>query len=116
MHVGFLDDGDQRPLRRAPMLQEDRKIGALAQLRDLEIDGAGARLPGAITVAVAMVGALSAALVAAGIAQAVGFQLHQPVGGKPDHLVQQIGVGGLLKQRLQLHPLVGHCGRAPVWC
>ena len=48
-------------------------------------------------------GALGAALVAAGIAQAVGFQLHQPVGVKPDHLVQQIGVGGLLKQRFQLH-------------
>ena len=33
-----------------------------------------------------------------------------PVGGKADHLVQEIGVRGILKQRLKLHPVVSYCG------
>jgi hypothetical protein len=45
-----------------------------------------------------------------GGAKSVGLKLHQAVGGKADHLVQEIGIGGLLKQRLQLHLLVGRCG------
>jgi hypothetical protein len=30
------------------------------------------------------------------------------VGGKADHLAQQIGVGGLLDKRPQVHHVVGH--------
>jgi hypothetical protein len=30
------------------------------------------------------------------------------MGRKPDHLAQQVGVGGLLDQRAKVHHLVGH--------
>jgi hypothetical protein len=36
--------------------------------------------------------------------------LAQPLGGKADHLTQQIGVGALLHQRAQVHHVVGHRG------
>jgi hypothetical protein len=31
-----------------------------------------------------------------------------PLGGKSDHLAQQIGIGGLFHERAQVHHLVGH--------
>jgi hypothetical protein len=34
--------------------------------------------------------------------------LHQPLGRKANHLAQNIGVGGLLHQRTQVHHIVGH--------
>jgi hypothetical protein len=42
MDVGFLDDGGERFFGQPPRLEEARKIRALAQLRNLQIDGAGA--------------------------------------------------------------------------
>jgi hypothetical protein len=30
------------------------------------------------------------------------------LGGKADHLAQQIGIGGLLHERAQVHHVVGH--------
>jgi hypothetical protein len=36
------------------------------------------------------------------------LQLHQPLGGKTDHLAKQIGVRGLLHERTEVHHLVGH--------
>src|SRR5581483_7908123 len=34
--------------------------------------------------------------------------VHQPLGGKTDHLAQQIGVGALFQKRAKVHHLVGH--------
>src|SRR3954447_24077996 len=48
MDIGLLDHGRERLLSRAPRLQESRKVGALAQLRDGEINPPGSRLPGAL--------------------------------------------------------------------
>jgi hypothetical protein len=39
---------------------------------------------------------------------ALDFQLHQALGGKADHLAQQIGIRGLLHERAQVHHVVGH--------
>src|SRR6478736_1833202 len=39
---------------------------------------------------------------------AFDFQFHQTLGGKADHLAQQIGVWGLLHERAQVHHVVGH--------
>src|SRR5262249_37063204 len=36
------------------------------------------------------------------------FQLHQALGGKPDHLAQEIGIGTLGQKRLKVHHLFGH--------
>ena len=39
---------------------------------------------------------------------AFDFQLHQTLGGKADHLAQQIGIRGLLHEPAQVHHVVGH--------
>ena len=108
LDVGLLDHRGQRLLGHAARLQEAREVAALAQLGDAQLDRAGARLPVAVAVAVALGQPLRALLAIAGAGQAAHLQLHQPLGGKADHLAQQIGVGGLLHQRAQVHHLVGH--------
>jgi hypothetical protein len=42
------------------------------------------------------------------------LQLHQTLGGKADHLAQQVGVGALLQKPTKGHPLLGHRVGAPV--
>jgi hypothetical protein len=37
-----------------------------------------------------------------------GLQFHQPFGGKADHPAPNIGIRGLLHQRAEVHPLIGH--------
>jgi hypothetical protein len=32
------------------------------------------------------------------------LELHQALGGKADHLAQEIGVGGLFEERAEVHP------------
>ena len=36
------------------------------------------------------------------------LQLHQPLGGKADHLTQQIGIRCLFQKAPQVHHVVGH--------
>ncbi len=52
--VGLLDDGHERLLRAAARLEEAGEVAAGAQPRDGELDLAGARLPGALAVAVSV--------------------------------------------------------------
>jgi len=92
----------------AARLQEAREVGALAQLWDAQFDGAGARLPDAIAVAVALSDTIGALLAVSGAGQAFDLQLHQPLGRKSDHLAQKIGIRALLDLRPQVHHLVGH--------
>ena len=108
LDVGLLDHRGQRLLGHPPRLQEAGEVAALPQLRDAQLDRAGARLPVALAIAVALGQPLGALLAVAGAGQAAHLQLHQPLGGKADHLPQKIGVGGLLHQRPQVHHLVGH--------
>jgi hypothetical protein len=63
-----------------------------------------------LAVAVALRQALRALLAQAGAGQAAYLQLHQPLGGKADHLAQKIGIRALLQQPSQGHHLVGHRG------
>ena len=62
LDVGFLDDGGERLLGHAARLQEAGEVGALPELGDAQLDGAGARLPVAIPVAVALCQPLRALL------------------------------------------------------
>src|SRR6202011_3600841 len=87
---------------------EAGEVAALAQLGDAQRHGAGPRLPGAIAVAVALYQAGRALLAMAGARQRADLDLHQPLGGKRDHLAQKIGVGCLLHERTQVHHLIGH--------
>ena len=108
LDVGLLDHRGQRLLGHPARLQEAREVAALAQLRDAQLDRAGARLPDPVAIAVALVDPLGAALAMGGAGQPLDLQLHQALGGEADHLAQQIGVGALLQQRAKVHHLVGH--------
>lgn len=108
LNVGLLDDRRQRLLGHATRLEEARKIRALAQFGDAQLDRAGAGLPVTVAIAVAL-GEPPGVLLAEGRAgQNADFQLHQPLGGEADHLAQNVGVGGLLHERAKVHHLVGH--------
>jgi len=108
LHIGFLHHGGERLLGHAARLQEAREVGAIAQLWDAQFDRAGAGLPNPVAVAVALGQALRVLLPIGRPGLAFNFQLHQPLGGKADHLAQQIGVRGLLYERAQVHHVVGH--------
>src|SRR5215204_5058962 len=108
LDVGLLDHRGERLFGHPPRLQEPGEVAALAQLGDAQLDHAGARLPDAVAIAVGLGKPIGALLAEAGASQASDFQLHQPLSGKADHLAQQIGVGGLLHKRAQVHHLVGH--------
>src|ERR1700757_103487 len=52
--------------------------------------------------------ALGALLAAGRSGQPGDLHLHQALGGKADHLAQQIGIWGYLHERAKVHHLVGH--------
>ena len=108
LDVRLLNDGGERLLRHPTRLEEARKVAALAQLRDAQLDGAGAGLPAAVAVAVAMHPPVRAPLAKRGASQPLDLQLHQAMGGKANHLAQEIGVRAVLKLRPQAHHGVGH--------
>ena len=93
---GFLDYRSQRLLGHAPRFEKGREITALAQLWDAQLNGAGAGLPDPITVPIAVIDPLRAALAMRRAGHALDFQLHQALRSKTHHLAQQIGVGALL--------------------
>jgi hypothetical protein len=88
LNVGLLDDGGERLLGHAPGFEEAGKVGTLAEFRDPQLDRAGACLPGPVTIAVALRQPLDALLAVGGPGQLADLQLHQPLGGEPDHLPQ----------------------------
>ena len=69
----------------------------MTQLRNAELDRAGAGVPVAVAVAVALVLPLRCPLAGGGGAQALALQRHQTFGGKADHLAQEAGVGTLFQ-------------------
>ena len=81
MDVGLLDHGRERLLGRAARLEEGGEVGALAQLGDGQLDPAGARVPGALAVAVAVGEAIGAAH--AGRRAGQRLDLQAPSGARP---------------------------------
>ena len=110
LDVGLLDHRRQRLLGHPPGLQEAREVAPLPQLRDPQRYRAGARLPAALAVAVAMGDPLRRTLAMGGAGQPFHLQLHQTLGREADHLAQQIGVGALLQRPAQGHHVIGHRG------
>ena len=106
--VCLLDHRDQRPVDAAPRVQEPGKVAPLPQLREAQRHAPGRRLPVAIAVAVALHQPRRILHPPGGAGEARHLELHQPPRGEADHLAQQIGVGGLLHQPLQVHHLIGH--------
>ena len=66
-----------------------------------------ARLPAPVAVSVALGRAEEALLAIGGAGGRARLHLHQTLGGKADHLAQQIGVRALLHERAQVHHVVG---------
>ena len=111
LDVGLLDHRGQGLLGHPPRLEEAREVAALAQLGDTQLDRASSRLPVAVAVAVTLHQPVRALRAMGRPRQCPHFQFHQPLGGKADHVAQNIGVGGLLHERAQVHHLIGHR-----WC
>jgi hypothetical protein len=115
-HVGLLDDRHQRLLGAPARPEKAREVAALTQLRDLQIDLAGARVPPPRAVAVAVRGAvLRPALAELGADQLGHLDLHQLPHEQLERLAQHVGM--LVEQHLphdllSRHPvLAGH-----QWC
>ena len=100
--------GGQSLLGHATRLEKAREIGAGTKLRDTQLHGPGPCLPVALAVAVALGKPKGVLLAIARAGLRTDLKLHKLLGGKPDHLAKQIGVGALLNKRAQVHHLVGH--------
>ena len=113
VHVGLLDDGDQGLLAAAARLEEAGEVAARAQPRDGELDLAGAGLPAALAVAVAVRGALRALLVQTGADLLRDLGLHQLACEPGERLAQHVGVliaHELAHKLVERHALLGHRG------
>jgi hypothetical protein len=98
-----------RLLGHAARFQKGREVGALAQLGDAQLDGAGPGLPIAVAVAVALNQTLGALLAVAGASQAL-------IGDKASDLdaAAAAGIPGYLYRRGALVDLVRLIVEAPV--
>ena len=110
LDVSLLDHRGQRLLGHPPWLQEAGEVAPFPQLRDFQLDRAGAGLPDPVPVAVAVVDPLRRALAVSRAGQPLHLERHQPLGRKADHLAKQIGVGTLLQKPPQGHHVIGHRG------
>jgi hypothetical protein len=88
LDISLLNNRGERLLGHPARFQKGREIAALAQLRDAQLDRAGAGLPHPVAIAVAVIDALRAAFPMRGAGQILDFQLHQALRGKPHHLAQ----------------------------
>jgi len=95
MDVGFLYHGHQCLLCGPSRLKECWEVTALAQLRNVQADGACPSIPLARPVAVALVLAVRAALAMSGAAHGGHLDVHQPLRGILDQLAQEIRVVAL---------------------
>jgi hypothetical protein len=108
VHIRLLDHRGQRLLGGASRFQKGREVAAFAQPRDLQVDAACARVPGALAVAVAVDEAPGVSIAMRRTGAGLDLRLHQPVGGKRQHLTHQVAIGALLDQFDQRHSVVGH--------
>ena len=110
-HVRLLDYREQGALGAPPGLEQGGEVAALAQLRDLQLDAAGARVPAPWPVAIAPGEARLAALAVAGAHLRGDLGLHHRLGEHRDGLTQKVEVtpGRLLAQQLQqVHAFLDH--------
>src|SRR6187455_828090 len=112
---GLLNDRDQCFLRPLPGLQERRKIAALPQLRDAQLQRSKPGVQAALAEAVAPGRALAVALVAAGPDQAFDVGLHQQLQHRLRHAAQEIAFPDLLQKLSKRQSLLGHRVLSPAW-
>ncbi len=95
---GLLDHRHQGLLRRLARLQERRKVAALPQLGDPQLQAAQPGVERAVAVAVAVGRALAGALVPPGADQAVHVRLHQQLHHGLRHAAQEVAISGFGQQ------------------
>src|SRR5215212_4304108 len=93
---------------RGPGLEERRKVGALPQLGDTQLQGTDPGVERSIPVAVAVVEPLGRALVSPDADQALGIRLHQELQHRLRHATQEVALTGLLKELGQWQSVLGH--------
>jgi hypothetical protein len=115
-HIGLLDDRHQRLLTAFARLQEAREVTALPELRDLQLDLAGTRVPTPRPIAVAVRRAvIGTALAELGPDQLRHLHLHQLAHQQLQRLAQHIRV--LIQQHLPDDLLGRHpVGTGHQWC
>src|SRR5246500_5860307 len=86
--VSLLNNRGERLFGHAAWFQKSREITALAKLWNAQLNRPGTGLPHPVAIAVAVIDALRAAFPMCGAGQALDFQLHQALRGKPYHLAQ----------------------------
>ena len=88
LNVGFLDHRGECLLGHAPRFEEVWKVAASSKLRNPEFDLAGPSLPVSIAIAVPLRQPLGALLPIgrASASELANLQLHQPPGGKANHV------------------------------
>jgi hypothetical protein len=112
--IGLLDDRDQRLLRAAARRQEARKVRAVPQLGDGQLDRPDPGIPGPLPVAVTADHPDAAALTVTGTGGLGDLGLHQLLSQPAHGLAQHVGVlvsKHLADQLAHAHPAhVGHHG------
>ena len=90
LDVGLADHADQGLFGPAPGFEERRQVAALAELGDLQVDGAGPGVPAALPVAVSAVDPALGPLAVAGVAEHVDVGVHEQLGCHLHHLCEQV--------------------------
>ena len=105
---GFLDHRDERLLGGLARLQERRKVRALAQLGDAQLERSKPRIEAAVAITVAVIEPIACALVPTGTDQTLDIGFHQDLQHGLRHGAQEIAIAALLQQLSQRHSVFGH--------
>jgi hypothetical protein len=105
---GFLDDGDQCLLAGLACLQKRRKVAALPELGNAQVQRAQPGVERPVAIAVTIVQPHSAAFMATGAGLTVDIGLHEELKHGLRQRAQKIAVAGLLHQVDQRHTVFGH--------
>ena len=108
LNPSLLHDGDERPFGGLARLQKRGEIAALAELRNLEVEGAEPRLQIAFAKAVALRRARLIALVARGADEVFDVVVHQLLQNGFGEIFQQILPAALANKVEKCHCIVGH--------
>ena len=111
-----LDDGGEGLLGRSARLEERREVAGGAQLRDLDVDRAGAALSEAFPVAVAAALPLGGALAVGSGAQVLHFYVHHALHDVLDHFAYKIGVWPLSQRARTVQCFAWSSWCSPVLC
>jgi hypothetical protein len=115
-HVRLLDHADQCLLAAAARLEERRNVRAAPDLRNRQLDLAGACVPAARPVAVAMRQPLRVALAVLGADHLRHLSLHQLLHDPPQRLAQKVDPLPALEQGSQRPARTSSSSNRPSWC